>query len=531
VDSTDVQVMVNGVEAQVSNRTFTAFNVPLSPGANVISALATDVAGNMSSASIQVTRNDSLSESLTLVSGNNQADIVGNVLAEPLVVAFRAQDGSPLANREVVFRVVEGDGALTSESRPSATRSLVEMTDSDGLVFADFQLGTRSGSGLHKVRVSSLGVPTQVLFSASALPQPPDKVVIVGGNNQMGQVQQALKFPLIVIVSDKDHNPIEGVDLTFRVTRGNGTFSNGQDEMIVQSDKDGRAVVQYRLGRRPGFNLHEVEVTFPGQLTLPAVFTASAFEAGPPDQTTVAGVVLDNSNNPVPGVTVSVEGFTPAVITYAQGQFELGFPDGPIPQGAQLIVVDGETVPGTFYPELHLPITIVPGVRNVWWSPFYLVPLDPSKAKLVGPLQGATFTLDHVPGFSLTILPGTARFPDGTDSGFVQVDAVHGDKVPMPPPNGMQWRFVITIQPALMTLTKPAPFTLPNLQGLAPGAKAELYSFDHDLGMFVSVGTGTVSEDGSIIESDPGFGIIKGGWHGGGDPSPPGGAGGGGGGY
>ena len=82
-----------------------------------------------------------------------------------------------------------------------------------------------------------------------------------------------------------------------------------------------------------------------------------------------------------------------------------------------------------------------------------------------------------------------------------------------------------------MILTKPAPFTLPNLQGLAPGAKAELYSFDHDLSTFVSVGTGTVSEDGSIIASDPGFGIIKGGWHGGGDPSPPGGAGDGGGGY
>ena len=41
----------------------------------------------------------------------------------------------------------------------------------------------------------------------------------------------------------------------------------------------------------------------------------------------------------------------------------------------------------------------------------------------------------------------------------------------------------------------------------------------------MSIGTGTVSADGSIVVSDPGVGVIKAGWHGGGTPAPPGSAG------
>ena len=55
-----------------------------------------------------------------------------------------------------------------------------------------------------------------------------------------------------------------------------------------------------------------------------------------------------------------------------------------------------------------------------------------------------------------------------------------------------------------------------------PGAPTELYSFDHDLGQFVSIGTGTVTADGTTIASDPGVGVVKAGWHCGGDPQESG---------
>ena len=40
-----------------------------------------------------------------------------------------------------------------------------------------------------------------------------------------------------------------------------------------------------------------------------------------------------------------------------------------------------------------------------------------------------------------------------------------------------------------------------------------MYSFDHDLEEFVAIGLGTVSADGSVIESNPGVGVVKAGWH------------------
>jgi hypothetical protein len=49
----------------------------------------------------------------------------------------------------------------------------------------------------------------------------------------------------------------------------------------------------------------------------------------------------------------------------------------------------------------------------------------------------------------------------------------------------------------------------------------DIFQFDHALNEFINVGKGTVSEDGSVIASDPGFGIVRSGWGGCGLPPPP----------
>jgi len=90
----------------------------------------------------------------------------------------------------------------------------------------------------------------------------------------------------------------------------------------------------------------------------------------------------------------------------------------------------------------------------------------------------------------------------------------------MVPNFGQQPRLIVTIQPA--GVLPPAKLTLPNVDGLAPGEITELYSFDHDAGRFVSIGPGVVSNDGSSVTSEPGVGIIKGGWHCGGNPGQTG---------
>src|SRR6202012_1697275 len=89
VNDQDAQVTVNGVAAQVANRSYAAVNVPLALGANTIQVVARDRVGNAATASINLTRQSPtqppqpaigqavINESLSIVSGNNQTGAIG----------------------------------------------------------------------------------------------------------------------------------------------------------------------------------------------------------------------------------------------------------------------------------------------------------------------------------------------------------------------------------------------------------------------------------------------------------------------
>jgi len=238
--------------------------------------------------------------------------------------------------------------------------------------------------------------------------------------------------------------------------------------------------------------------------------------------------VLDNSNHPIPGVTMravltnvlnangNAVQSVPAVQTDSQGQFTIG----QAPVGFVKLLADGSTaqIPGV-YPSLEYDLVTVAGQKNTVGQPIYLLPLDPRNQLCVTATSGGgTLTIPDAPGFSLTFGPGQVTFPGGSKTGCVSVTVVHGDKVPMMPGFGQQPRFIVTIQPSGAVFNPPAPITLPNVDGLKPREVTEMYSFDHDIGSFVAIGTGVVSADGQIIRSSAGVGVLKAGWHCGGNP-------------
>src|SRR5262249_12793755 len=114
VNAQDVQVTVNGTPAQVANRTYAASNVPLTVGANTIQAVARDRAGNSTTTSVTVTRvlpsqppappigQAVITQSLSIVSGNNQTGMIGTQLPAPLVVALTDSASHPVVNQTVV---------------------------------------------------------------------------------------------------------------------------------------------------------------------------------------------------------------------------------------------------------------------------------------------------------------------------------------------------------------------------------------------------------------------------------------------
>lgn len=512
VNPAQASVTVNGFPATIDNRTFIVESVPLVEGSNIISAVGVDQTGNIATIDITVTLDLSIGKSLDIVSGNNQQAPIGLALAQPLVVSVTDEASAPISGALVIFEIIENNGSLNSTERAIAVE-----TDAGGLAQATYTLGTWAGSGNNKVKVTSTGISGSITFVASGATATAANIHVSSGGRQRGAVSQPVPHPLVAIVTDVGYNCVDNVPITFTVISGSGTFSNGQSTITINSDSDGRSAASMTLGSEEGDDIHIVQADFAGNTGSPASFVLTGLLSGDPGQTSVSGVVLDNSNNPVPGVTMLIEGTTRQGVTDSEGIFTItSAPVGPIH-----LLADGSTatIPGE-YPTLGFELINISGQDNTLGMPIYLLALDITSAATVGGAEDVLYTLDEVPGFSLMVKAGSVTFPDGSTEGQISVTQVHADKIPMTPPNGMQPRFIITIQPPGAVFDPPAPITLPNVDGLGIGEVTNLYSFDHDLGEFVSIGTGTVSDDGSIIESDPGVGIVKAGWACGGPPLP-----------
>jgi Glucodextranase, domain B/Carboxypeptidase regulatory-like domain len=519
VAASEAAVTVNGQPAQVLNRNFLAGNVPLSPGANTLTVVATDPAGNSATASVTVNRASAVGQPrIAAVTGGLQSGTIGAVLPAPLVVQVSDASGNPLPGRTVLFQIAASNGSLLGNAGPD--RYFRATTDTTGQAQVTWTLGTRSGAGNNRVEATSPGVPGVAVFTASGLPGAAAAISLDSGNRQYGVAGQPLPRPLVAVVTDAGHNRVAGVPVTFRVAAGGGSFA-GAGSVTVATDVFGRALASLTLGPLPGIENNAVVSDIAGDTGAPVVFTATGQVAGNPSQTQISGVVLDDTNLPVPGVSLSIEETSIATLSNAQGQFTLGG----APVGRVRVIADGSTAqrPGS-WPTLQYEMVTIAGQNNQIGMPIYLLPLDLPHGVFVDETHGGTVTIPGLPGFSLQIAPGSATFPGGGKSGTVSVTLVHADKVPMVPNFGQQPRFIVTVQPVGTRFDPPAPMTMPNIDGLAPGQVTEMYAFNHEMGLFVSIGTATVSLDGRLLRSDPGIGVVEAGWECGGNPQPAGGA-------
>jgi hypothetical protein len=513
VSQNQASVTVNGVAASISNRSYQAQNVPLSAGLNSLVIIAADDLGNTSSMTINITYLPLQSQRIIVHAGQGQSAAIKSNLAQPIQAQLLDSSAKPVANKPVVFRVTQGDGVLgVGGSAPG--QGVLVVTDNNGIASTTFQLGTRAGVGNQVVRATAVGFDGEAVFNETANVGTPAKVTVNSGNNQRGGVGQPLPEPLVVAVIDAGANVVPNAPVVFTVTQGSGQLQNGQTSFLVKTDSDGRAAAELTLGSITGLDAQRVTATLQGS-TLYSGFTESALAVGTAGNTTISGVVLDNQDHPLPGVTIRCDGTTSEAISDVNGQFTITS----APVGAVHLIADGSTtsVAGE-WPTLALNIVTVAGANNPLASPIYLVKLNTANAQVVGN-KDVTLTLPEVPGFSMFVKAGSVTFPNGQKSGQLSVTPVNASKIPMPPPNGMQPQFIVTIQPVGAQFDPPAPLSLPNVDGHPPGAQVEMYSYDHDLEEFVSIGLGTVSSDGSVIASNPGVGVIKAGWHCGSQPN------------
>jgi len=510
VNGNQVSVSVNGVNATVSNRSFAAQNILLAPGQNTITAIAKDQAGNTSRHQTQVTfRDATAAQHLVIVSGDNQSGVINTVLPQPLVVQAVDGLGRPIANRVLTLQVSRSDGTMAVAVQSG--RNLTVVTDGNGQASVKLQLGSRSGVGINQVAVTAPGFVGDTVFYATSTVAAPVLIRTVSGEVQKGAIGSPLPEPLVVIVMDAGGNPVANVPVTFQVNAGNGTIDAG-NSAVKTTDLDGKAFAVLTIGQQPGSNNNTVSATFPGNTGLPAQFVASGVITGPAAATTISGIVLDNASQPIPDARASIKGSQVFALTNPQGQFTI--PGAPV--GDVMLYVDGTSSkrPERF-PTLSFQMTTLPGIDNALPGPIYLPPIDSDNTQMIDNTsdQDVVLTVKGMPGVQYTVFAHSATFADGSKSGSLSLSQVHVDRVPMTPANGTAPSFVTTLQPPGVSFDPPVRMQVPNTSGLLPGQVAEVFSYRHDLEQFVSEGTGRVSDDGSVITTDPGFGLHVSGWN------------------
>ncbi len=512
-------VLVNGVPALVEQRTFFLDNLLLQPGENRIRVTVTDAAGNEGVAEVTVRSEPAAGQQIEMLLGNGQTGPAGQLLADPLVVRLRDAIGNPLPGRRVLFHVTRGGGRIAAGGEEGA--QLTVPTDEQGLARVNFTLGSRAGAGNHEVAVTAAGFPGEVVFWASAQLGEAHRIVrLVGDHHQIGAMKGAVSSrfpkPLLTQVFDGEGNPVPGVEVIYRVLTGGGSFDGAQEARKV-TNAQGVAAAAFTLGPDPGANANLVTAEFDGLAELPVVFSISGLEPGPESETAMVGIVLDNQDDPVPGVTLFVPGAPAPAVSDAAGRFRISG----VPVGTVDLHVDGSTAsrPGT-WPHIAFHITTVSGADNGVGMPIRLLPIDVAGGKVVGGPEEVVVPMRGVPGASLIVAPNSVTFPDGSRTGVVSFTQVHVDKAPMIAPMGSGFTVAFTVQPPGTRFDPPVRLTLPNT-GLPPGSEVDIFSFDHDMGEFISAGTSTVTEDGLLIRSNPGSGISKSGWGGGVPPPPP----------
>ena len=217
-------------------------------------------------------------------------------------------------------------------------------------------------------------------------------------------------------------------------------------------------------------------------------------------QTALFGRVLSTEDEPIVGATVSLDGHT--AMTDAGGAFLL---TGIAAGVDRPIMVDGRTAsaPNRTYPVIIEPATLIAGEATALPYIFYLPAIDTQYEMDVVPGQNTIVTTPRVTGLSMTVPAGAnLRNRDNSPVTRVSITPVPIDRTPAPLPPDASTAMVYTSQPGGAIADIAMPVVYPNLSGVDPGKRVELYAFDHDTVKWYVYGYGRVSTDGRLIEPE-----------------------------
>lgn len=214
---------------------------------------------------------------LVILGGDGQADTVGRVLRDSLVVRITDPGNRPIQHMAVRFlELVSNTGARVLPD--------TALTDADGRARVRWVLGTVAGPQSIRASIAAPGRELTVDFQAAAIAAAPDTILPTLGDSQAGVVGSDLSQPLVATVTDRYGNPVSGVTATWSAL-GGGSVS----PTTTVSGSDGRVAVRRTLGSSPGE--HRTVVTAASLKGSPVVFLQTASQGQP------ASLIAEAGNN------------------------------------------------------------------------------------------------------------------------------------------------------------------------------------------------------------------------------------------
>ncbi|RMD95860.1 MAG: T9SS C-terminal target domain-containing protein [Calditrichaeota bacterium] len=287
------------------------------PGLNIVKAMAINL--DADAITFNETGKTATASQMKMVSGNEQSGVAGENLPAPLVVMVTDDNGDPIFNYPVHFRVTFGGGSIKGASEADAT------TDAFGQAKVVWRLGEEKGPNVLWAESTGLAGSPQI-FTAQGTSGLPENLRLVSGDGQSGVVGHQAPQALVVEVTDRNGNPVSNVIVKYQLVYGTGTLSAEQRT----TNDNGRASVNFTLGNEMGERM--VRAYSNGLFGSPVNFKIMGISGAPAtaaifDGNNQAGTVKkplsrpirvqlrDQFNNPVPNADVTF------VVTAGGGSF------------------------------------------------------------------------------------------------------------------------------------------------------------------------------------------------------------------
>ena len=226
-------------------------------------------------------------------------------------------------------------------------------------------------------------------------------------------------------------------------------------------------------------------------------------------ETTLAGTVKDTSGNPLMGVTVTIDSSGQSVVTDGNGEFTIVRPA----TGDQNLVFDASTIPvelltNVEFSTVTLAITLGSNQPNILDDIIYLAPLlKDGTETVIENAESALVVSTHAQGVEIDIPAGVAQFPNGTNSGSINMIEIDASKTSIPTPSFAKPKTVIALEPSGLKFSQRVELTLPNVNEFPAGTELLILSKNSSKGTWEIDGKARVSEDGNSVKTEEGKGI------------------------